>query len=293
MITTTTDVAHPDGRTLRVESGGDPSGQPVVRLHGTPGSRLLDERLLRDAEQRGVRLISYDRPGYGGSTPMPGRSVADCATDVRAIADAFELDRIGVWGISGGGPHALACAALLPDRVVAAAALASGAPYGAPGLDYFAGMGERNVQDIQLFLDDPAAARVQSRADREEMLQSTPDQLFASLETLLSPVDAEVFTSSTAEFLCASYAIGLAPGDEGWWDDGVAEMGPWGFDLDDIRVPLQLWHGRHDQFVPFAHGVWLSEHIPGVDARLTDMDGHLTLGANRVPEVHAWILEHF
>ena len=293
MITTTTDVAHPDGRTLRVESGGDPSGQPVVRLHGTPGSRLLDERLLRDAEQRGVRLISYDRPGYGGSTPMPGRSVADCATDVRAIADAFELDRIGVWGISGGGPHALACAALLPDRVVAAAALASGAPYGAPGLDYFAGMGERNVQDIQLFLDDPAAARVQSRADREEMLQSTPDQLFASLETLLSPVDAEVFTSSTAEFLCASYAIGLAPGDEGWWDDGVAEMGPWGFDLDDIRVPLQLWHGRHDQFVPFAHGVWLSEHIPGVDARLTDVDGHLTLGANRVPEVHAWILEHF
>ena len=293
MITTTTDVAHPDGRTLRVESGGDPNGRPVVRLHGTPGSRLLDERLLRDAEQRGVRLISYDRPGYGGSTPMPGRSVADCATDVRAIADAFELDRIGVWGISGGGPHALACAALLPDRVVAAAALASGAPYGAPGLDYFAGMGERNVQDIQLFLDDPAAARVQSRADREEMLQSTPDQLFASLETLLSPVDAEVFTSSTAEFLCASYAIGLAPGDEGWWDDGVAEMGPWGFDLDDIRVPLQLWHGRHDQFVPFAHGVWLSEHIPGVDARLTDVDGHLTLGANRVPEVHAWILEHF
>ena len=293
MITTTTDVAHPDGRTLRVESGGDPSGQPVVRLHGTPGSRLLDERLLRDAEQRGVRLISYDRPGYGGSTPMPGRSVADCAADVRAIADAFELDRIGVWGISGGGPHALACAALLPDRVVAGAALASGAPYGAAGLDYFAGMGERNVQDIQLFLDDPAAARVQSRADREEMLQSTPDQLFASLETLLSPVDAEVFTSSTAEFLCASYAVGLAPGDEGWWDDGVAEMGPWGFDLDDIRVPLQLWHGRHDQFVPFAHGVWLSEHIPGVDARLTDVDGHLTLGANRVPEVHAWMLQHF
>ena len=293
MITTTTEVTTPDGRTLTVASAGDPAGQPVFKLHGTPGSRVLDETSRRDAEERGIRLITYDRPGYGGSTPLPGRTVADGAADVRAIAEALGLERIGVWGISGGGPHALACAALLPDLAVAVASLASSAPFGVDGLDYFAGMGERNVEDIQLYLDDPAAARAKSRTDREEMLDARPDELFELLTSLLSPVDAAVFTAATAEFLCASYAVGLAPGDEGWWDDGVAEMAPWGFDLGDVRAPLQLWHGRHDQFVPFGHGVWLAEHIPGVDARLTDVDGHLTLGVNRVPEVHAWMLQHF
>jgi len=132
---------------------------------------------LEDATQHGIRLISYDRPGYGGSTPQPGRSVADCAEDVRAIAQALGLPRLGVWGLSGGGPHALACAALLPDLVAAVSVIGSIAPYGAPGLDYFAGMGTSNVDEIKLYLSDPASSREKARQDRLDALQRTPDQI--------------------------------------------------------------------------------------------------------------------
>src|SRR5208283_3158948 len=134
---------------------------------------LLAGAWLRDAESRGIRLISYDRPGYGGSTAQPGRNVADCASDVRAIAGALGIDRMAVWGYSGGGPHALACAALLPDLVSAVATFASLAPYDAPGLDYFTGMGQDNIDDVKLYLEDPQAARIKSAKDREQILQVT------------------------------------------------------------------------------------------------------------------------
>src|SRR6201993_1428969 len=141
----------PDGRTLAIEESGDPAGRPVLVHMGTPNSRLLYSPNVRDAAARGLRLISYDRPGYGGSTPHPGRTVADCAGDVRAICAELGIGRLAMWGISGGGPHVLACAALLPDLVTAAASLASLAPVGAEGLDWFAGMGQLNVDDFKLF----------------------------------------------------------------------------------------------------------------------------------------------
>jgi pimeloyl-ACP methyl ester carboxylesterase len=247
---------------------------------------------LRDAEQRGIHLISYDRPGYGGSTAQPGRTVADCASDVRSVADAFDIKRLAVWGFSGGGPHALACATLLPDLVSAVASLASIAPYGVEGLDYFAGMGQSNVDDIRLFFDDPAAAREKSRLDRDEMLEVAPEGLHEVLASLLSPADRAVLTLDLAAELLATFTSGLAPGDQGWWDDGCAHLGPWGFSLDDIVVPVQLWHGAQDRFIPFQHGQWLAEHIPGVDAHLTHADGHITLVVNRVSEVHEWLLQH-
>jgi pimeloyl-ACP methyl ester carboxylesterase len=292
MDTKTTMVATPDGRELCVESGGDTSGAPVLVHGGTPNSRHLADRWLEDAERRGVHLISYDRPGYGGSTPRPGRNVADCVDDVRAIAESFGIDRLAVWGISGGGSHALACAALLPDLVCGVVALASLAPYGAPGLDYFAGMGQDNVDDFTLFLEDPAAARRKSAEDREEFLQLTPGQLVKAWATLLCPADVAALTDEVASFLVTSVRDGLAPGDDGWWDDSCAHMAPWGFALESIGVPVQLWHGAQDRFVPFPHGQWLSERIPGVDAHLTDSDGHLTL-FDRVPGVHEWLLQHF
>ncbi len=292
MGTQPTNVVTPDGRTLCVASGGDPLGRAVLVQGGSPSSRLVAGPVLQDAEARGIRLISYDRPGYGGSTPHPGRSVADCAEDVRAIAAAFGIDRLAVWGISGGGPHALACAALLPDLVSAVGTLASLAPYGSPGLDYFGGMGQDNADDIRLYLSDRATAREKSKADREGMLQSTPEGLFEILATLLSPTDAAALTPEFAAFLVNTSRIGLATSDQGWWDDGVAHLGAWGFDVADIRIPVQLWHGAQDQFVPFGHGQWLAQHIPGVDARLTESDGHITLAATRVPEVHEWLLRH-
>src|SRR4051794_30899526 len=138
----TSSVVTPDGRSLCVDSAGDPAGRPVLVHHGTPSSRLMLASWVRDAEQRGIHLLSYDRPGYGGSAAQPGRNVADCTQDVRVIAAAFGIRRLAVWGISGGGPHALACAALLPDIVTAVATLCSPAPFGGDGLDYFTGMGQ-------------------------------------------------------------------------------------------------------------------------------------------------------
>ena len=286
-------VQAPDGRTLLVEEGGESGGLPIFSLAGTPNSRHLFSGHLALAEKEGIRLIGYDRPGYGGSTPKPGRTIADGAADVRIIADALRIERFALWGISGGGPHALACASLLEGRAVAVASLASPAPYPAPGLDYFAGMGEMNVDDTKLYLHDPQAARKKTEADREAMLTATPDGIREFMQTLLSPVDAAVLTGEFAEHLASNLRDGLAPGIEGWWDDGCAGLSPWGFELESIRVPLMLWHGRQDRFVPFSHGEWLAKAIPRVEAHLSDEDGHLTLTMNRLPAIHAWLLEHF
>jgi pimeloyl-ACP methyl ester carboxylesterase len=279
----------PDGRTLAIEEAGDPNGHPVLVHEGTPNSRHLYPPSAIDAAVRGLRLISYDRPGYGGSTPQPGRTVADCAADVRAICAELGIGRLAMWGISGGGPHVLACAALLPDLVSAVASLASPAPLDADGLDWFDGMGELNADDTRLFLRDREAARGKLEADRERVLGASAADLAGELKTLLSPTDAAVLNDGLADFLVSCDHDGLAPGVEGWWDDGVAHCTPWGFELSAISVPVLLMHGRQDQFVPFGHGQWLAEHVPGVEARLFDHDGHLTLLTNRVPEVHAWL----
>jgi pimeloyl-ACP methyl ester carboxylesterase len=246
---------------------------------------------VRLAERQGVRLISYDRPGYGGSSAQPGRTVADCARDVRAIAAGLGIERLAVWGISGGGPHALACAASLPDLVPAVGVLASVAPWAADRLDYFAGMGELNADDTRLFFEDRAGARAKCEQDRVESLELSAEQLHERLKTLLSPADAAVLTGAFAQYMVDCTRSGLAPGAEGWWEDDVALLEPWGFDLGSIRTPVLLYHGRLDRFVPFAHGEWLAGHIPGAQAELTDDDGHLTLAEGHLEQIHAWLLE--
>ena len=270
---------------------GAPEGQPVLVHNGTPNSRLLYEPTVRLAEDQGIRMIGYDRPGYGGSERDPGRTVADCAGDVRAIAAALGIERFAVWGISGGGPHAIACAALLPDLVPAVAVLASIAPWGAQGLDFFEGMGSENVEDFELMLRDRAAGRAKHEQDRVESLAATPETIYTTIETLLSPIDREALTVTLARHLYESMQLGLAPGADGWWDDDVAFAEPWGFDLEHIRTPVLLLHGRQDRFVPFSHGEWLARHIPGVEARLSDNDGHLTLTENHLKGVHEWLLD--
>lgn len=282
-------VRTPVGRTLAVEDAGDPAARVVLVHGGTPNSRHLYGRSVADAAGRGLRLISYDRPGYGGSTPHPGYSVADCAGDVRAICAALEIDRLAMWGISGGGPYLLACAALLPDLVAAAASLASPAPYGAEGLDWFAGMEQDDIANNRLLLTDPVAARAKTDKDREEALATSASDLAQALESFLSPADAAVLNGEMAEFLTYCDHEGLAPGSQGWWDDSRAHVRPWGFQLSDISIPVLLLHGRQDKFVPFGHGQWLADHIPGVEARLLDDDGHLTLLEHRVSDVHSWL----
>jgi pimeloyl-ACP methyl ester carboxylesterase len=290
--TTQRTVPTPDGRVLAVEDAGDPDGLPVLVHNGTPNSRHLYAPIVADATQRGLRIIGYDRPGYGGSTPQPDRTVADCAADVQAICAALGIGRLVTWGISGGGPHVLATAALLPDLVAAAASLASLAPYASEGLDWYDGMGQENVDDFRLILTDETAARAKTEQDRTENLAATAGTLAATMPTLLTPTDAAVFTGELAEYLAWSGHEGLAPGAEGWFEDSLAFSRPWAFDLADISVPLLLLHGREDLFVPFGHGQWLAAHIPGAQARLLDHDGHLTLVQNRIGEVHSWLAAH-
>jgi pimeloyl-ACP methyl ester carboxylesterase len=285
------EIIGSDSRRLLVRDHGDPSDPAVLVLDGTPGSRLVFEDDVASAERHGIRLISYDRPGYGGSDPRPGRSVGDCVEDVRAIGEGLGISRCGVWGASGGGPHALACAALLPDLVPAVAVLASPAPWGAEGLDYFDGMGELNVEDVQLMLADPAAAREKCELDRGEMLAADLPGVLEMLKSLLAPVDLAVLTEQLGAFVLESLGTGLAPGAEGWWEDSWATMQPWGFEIDAIRTPVLLLHGRQDRFVPFAHGEWLASRIPSVDSRLSDHDGHLSLVVNHLDGVHAWLRE--
>jgi pimeloyl-ACP methyl ester carboxylesterase len=280
------------GRELCVELAGEPDGKPILFHPGEPMSRHLYGGWVADAEKKGIRLIGYDRPGYGGSTPHPGYTVASIAADVQAIAEALGHDRLGIWGISGGGPYALACAALLPEVTVAVAAVASIAPYGVEGFDFFAGMGESNVEGFKLYFSDPAEARRDLREGREEILASTPEGLAEDIESLLSPADAEVLTGDLARWLTETNKVAVSPGDQGWWDDGVAHLTSWGFDLRDIRVPVKIWHGRQDRFVPVQHGQWLAATVPGAEADISDRDGHLTM-IGRIGEIHDWLLQHF
>jgi pimeloyl-ACP methyl ester carboxylesterase len=285
------EVTTHDGRTLAVREEGDPGGVPVMFLHGMPGSRLLDPTDVERAGRRGIRLIGYDRPGYGGSSRHEGRNVADCAADVRAIADSLGIGKLAVWGHSGGGPHAAACAALLKGLVPAVGVAASEAPYGAPKLDYFAGMGELNVQDIKLLLSDRAAAYAKLQGDESEMLGADAASVHEMLQSLLAPVDAAVLTGEHAEFVVAQTKTGLGPRHDGWWDDGVAVLSDWGFGLTQIQTPVLIMHGREDRFVPFAHGEWLAANIPGADARLYDDEGHLSMLVHHLDELYDWLLE--
>lgn len=286
-------VRTPDGRILAVQEAGDPHGLPVIVHLGTPMNRTMYGPHAADAAGRGLRLISYDRPGYGESTPRPGRVVADCAADVQAIRAALGLGRIAVWGISGGGPYALATAALLPDLVVAAAAIAGPAPYDAADLDWFDGMGEDNADGFRLRQTDPAAARAEAEAQRTMILAATPADLAAELSSLFSPVDAAAFTGELADYVIESFREALRPGIEGWEEDQHAEISPWGFALDSIAVPVLVVHGRQDRLAPFGHGEWLAAHVPGAEAWLRADDGHWTPYDHRIPEVHAWLADRF
>jgi pimeloyl-ACP methyl ester carboxylesterase len=286
-------VTTPDGRTITVREGGDPAGVPVLIHNGTPASSLLYEPHLEDAAERGIRLFSYDRPGYGASTRLPGRRAADCAVDVAAVCDALGIERLCVWGASGGGPHALATAALLPDRVAAAVSIASIAPLDAEGLDFTAGMGELNAHGFEMIQQGEESHRVQHELEVASLRDATPEGLIEAWRTILGPADLELLSTDLAEFGIESINAGMTEGTDGWFDDDLVFVDPWGFDLASIRVPTLVVHGEQDRFVPFSHGVWLAEHIPGAEAWLTAEDGHLTLAFGAIGRVHEWLLARF
>jgi pimeloyl-ACP methyl ester carboxylesterase len=283
-------VSTPDGRELAVHEGGDPAGKPVVYHHGTPGSGVLYRRHDELAREQGVRLIGYSRPGYDTSTRAAGRVVADCAADVDAVAEALGLERYASWGTSGGGPHALACAALCDERLAAVASLAAVAPYGVEDLDWIAGMGDSNVEEFGAVLAGEAELRPFLDRENRELGSATPQQLAAVWESLLGPEDRAVLSVDFAAFELGAIRTGLARGVDGWLDDDFAFMRGWGFDPAQIDRPVLLLHGEDDRFVPVAHGRWLAACIPDVEARIDEHDGHLTLIERRVREAHEWLL---
>jgi pimeloyl-ACP methyl ester carboxylesterase len=285
----TTYVRAPDGRRIAVHIAGDPGGRPVVLLHGTPGSRLGPFPRSKMLYSQGIQLISFDRPGYGGSDRLAARRVADAAADVAAIADAVGLRRFAILGRSGGGPHALACAALLPDRVVRAGALVSLAPLEAEGLDWFDGMTDSNVGEYTVAANDPrlltirlirAAARIKADPSRH---------VDAFYRELPEPDRRVVSDAGIRTLLARTYAEALRESADGWIDDALAFCTPWGFDLSRTEVPVLLWHGENDVFSPVAHTRWLAEHIPGAVTVVHPGAAHFD--ALRVaPDVLAWLI---
>lgn len=282
------DVALRDGRTLHVYDLGDPEGKVVVDHHGTPGSGLMYPPDAELARERGLRVVRYDRAGYGGSTPNPGRSVVDVVADVEDVLDALAVERYVSLGGSGGCPHSLACGAR-SERCLAAATIAAPTPYPADGLDWLAGMGEGNIDEFNAAFEGPQTLEPFLEHEAAEMRAATPEQMKDVMASVLPPVDAAVLTGDRAEHWKRSSDRSLAQGVAGWRDDDLAFVRPWGFELSEIRVPTLLWQGAQDLMVPVAHGRWLAERIPGVEAHISDEDGHLSIAVGRLGEIYDWL----
>jgi pimeloyl-ACP methyl ester carboxylesterase len=275
----------PDRRRLETYVSGPLDGPVLVYHTGTPSGGPLFERTVAEAVGRGLRLVTWSRPGYAGSTRLPGRSVGDVAADVAAVLDELDADRCYVAGASGGGPHTLATAALLPERVIAAATIASVAPYRAEGLDWMAGMGAENVEEFGAALAGPSELQPYLERFADMLAAITPDAVADSLGDLIPDVDRAALTGDFAESTAASLRASVSSGIWGWFDDDIAFTSPWGFDLASIRVPVSVWQGQQDRMVPFAHGEWLAAHIPNADARLYPELGHLSLEVEAFPAI--------
>ena len=275
----------PDGRDLEVVVSGPADGIPLVYHHGTPGSAHQSRSTARAAHALGLRLVTFSRPGYGGSHRRAGRAVADVAEEVTAVLDALGADRCLTAGWSGGGPHALATAAALGDRVAGALVIAGVMPADVPGADLTAGMGEQNVEEFALASAGEAALRPYLEAEAPGLRGASAAELIAALASLLPEVDRACLTDEYGEDLAADFSAALAHGVDGWLDDDLAFTRPWGFDLASIATPTFLWQGTEDLMVPLAHGEWLAGEIPGIRAHLVPGEGHLSIGVGRLPQI--------
>jgi pimeloyl-ACP methyl ester carboxylesterase len=275
-------VEATDGRTLEVQIAGPEQGTVLLFHHGTPGAGVPSADMVAAVTERNLRYVSASRPGYAASTPRPGRSVADVADDAVAVLDHLGANRCYTMGWSGGGPHAMACAALLPDRVIAAATIGSVAPYGLPGLDFLAGMGRENIEEFGAALAGSPELTRALESQLPEFSRVTGDQIADALGDLLPPVDRAALTGDLADALAADTRHSLEQGIAGWHDDDLAFTRPWGFELPSIGVPLSIWQGGQDRMVPFAHGAWLAQQVPGVRAHLLPEHGHLSLAVSSI-----------
>ncbi|HEV3169184.1 MAG TPA: alpha/beta fold hydrolase [Actinocrinis sp.] len=277
-------------RQLAVEESGSPHGAVVFLLHGTPGGRRGPKPRAIHLHRQNIRLISYDRPGYGESDRDHGRRVVDAADDVEAIADALGIDRFAVIGRSGGGPHALACAAKLVPRVTAAAALVSLAPRDPvserEGFDWFAGMTADNRRAYRLVETHPE--RLDGlREERSGAVGSDTAALLPILDEGLHASDRRIIGAIRSKF-DETYQAALSRTENwyGWHDDLIAlgDLHGWGFDVREIKIPVLLWHGAEDHFTPVSHSRWLAEHIPTAVTSIETGASHFS-AVERLPEL--------
>lgn len=278
-----------DGRQLRVRISGVRGGPLVIAHHGTPGSGLPLPAAIEDVAAKGLLLATVDRAGFGESDRLAGRQVAHVAADTAAVADVLGVDRFRVWGWSGGGPHALACAALLPDRVDAVATLGGVAPYDGAGLDWMGGMGEANLAEFGAAVASPDKLDEFLAEERREVLASKPAQLVELLASLLSQPDRDAMDATTSAYFHASFADGLARSHHGWLDDDLAFVRAWGFDPATITAPTLIVHGQHDLMVPISHARWMARQIPHAVVWISPDDGHIS-PLPKISRVHEWLL---
>ncbi len=285
------DVELADGRLLEVWAAGPPGGTMLLAHHGTPSDGSIYAPVATEAAARGLRWVSYSRPGYAGSTRHEGRSVADCAADALAVADRLGVQRFFTVGSSGGGPHALASAALLPERVIACATVAGVGPSDVAGLDFLEGMAQENVDEFGAALDGPGALGTFLEHAAEDLDEVSGTEVAAALGGLVSEPDVAALTGEYAVFMASTLRAAISRGIDGWFDDDIAFTRAWGFELSSIRVPVRVWQGEQDRMVPVGHGRWLAEQIPGARAEIHQGDGHLSLGLAHVGEICDALLE--
>jgi pimeloyl-ACP methyl ester carboxylesterase len=272
------DVPVGDGRVLHVYDTGPQDGGriPVVWHHGTPNLGAPPEPLFAAADRLGLRWVSFDRPGYGGSTVAPGRTMASVAADVATIADALGIDRFAAMGYSGGGCYALGCAAVLGSRVRAVLTLAAIAPYGAGGLDWFAGMVPSGV------------AALGTAAAGREVRAALGASGFA-YDTRFTAADLALFEGPWG-WLGKVGGPALDAGPYGQIDDDVSYTHPWACDPAAIGAPVLLLHGAEDRIIPAGHGSWLAAHCPTAELRLSEGDSHFTI-VTRAASGLEWLRE--
>jgi pimeloyl-ACP methyl ester carboxylesterase len=287
------EVKGPAGEQLLAEISGAPPGNPAVfLLHGTPGTLSGPRPRGIYLHRLGIRLISYNRPGYPGSDRKKnGRIVADAAEDIEAIANHFGIDRFSVIGRSGGAPHALAAAAAecLRGRVICAAALSGLAPFRAPGLDWFDGMVESNVVAYRN-AEHNLPALIATLAEHAGNVRNNDQGLLNALWPELVDRDKQAIGDiALRRIIAETHAEALSESIDGWLDDVIALGRPWGFDLSDIAVPVLLWHGAEDVFSPPTHSQWLHERIDNSELRSPPGAAHFA-AVEILPEILGWVL---
>jgi pimeloyl-ACP methyl ester carboxylesterase len=274
------DVQMRDGRVVEVLLAGHAGGSPLLLHHGTPMAAAPQPAFDRAAVAGGFRVISFSRPGYGASSGLPSRQVADVAGDAREVLDALGVRRFVTAGLAGGGPYALACAALMPDRCAGAAALGCVAPFDAAGLDWFAGMSDERVEEIEIAVRDAPRYGEMLGAQVDRLLDATsPDQLAAAMAGRLADPDRRAIRRRLAAGMFATMQLAFLGGAGGWLADELAMLRPWGFDPEKVRAPLTFWHGGADCTAPLSHGRWLADRVPGATCRIVFDEGHWSLPA--------------